>query len=124
MKLLKKDYIDILKHYNVIFNENIPINLLRKTTENIIAKKLCRCTKKVKNKDVNKDESRAIAICKNSVILKKNLNIHNFKCKNKVELKSLKNNKNREKLFKNSQTIKLIPKKIPKKKYKTRKKKL
>ena len=27
----------------------------------------------IKNKDVNKDESRAIAICKNSVILKKNL---------------------------------------------------
>lgn len=124
MKLLKKDYIDILKHYNVTFNENLPINLLRKTTENIIAKKLCRCSKQVKNKDANKDESRAIAICNNSVVLKKNLRIHSFKCKSKVELKSLKNNKNKEKLFKNSQTIKLIPKKIPKKKYKTRKKKL
>ena len=122
MKLLKKDYIDILKHYNVIFNENIPINLLRKTTENIIAKKLCKCTKKVKNKDVNKDESRAIAICNNSVVLKKNLRINSFKCKNKAELNSLKNKKNQNKLFKNSQTIKLIPKNIPKKKYKTRKK--
>ena len=116
MRLSKKNYIDILNHYNIIFNENLPVNLLRKTTENIIAKKLCRCTKQVKDKDENKDESRAIAICNNSVVLKKNLGIHSFKCKNKVELKSLKNNKKNEKLFKKSKTIKLIHKKIKKKK--------
>ncbi len=121
MKLSKQDYLDILNHYNIIYNKNLPINLLRKSTENIVAQKLCRCIRKVKNNDVNKDEPRAIAICNNSVILKKNLGIYNFKCKNKIELKSLKNSKKEDKVFKKSKTIKLIPKKLTRKKYKTKK---
>ena len=50
MKLSKKqDYIDILNFYTINFSEDLPIKLLKKMTEKIIAEKLCRCIKKVPN---------------------------------------------------------------------------
>ena len=120
MKLLKEDYIDILNFYSINFSKDLPIKLLKKMTEKIIAEKLCRCIKKVPNEGF--PESRAIGICNNSVVQKKNLGIYKFSCKKKKELK-LKNNSNpnEDKIYKTVNGILgLKPKKQPKK---TRKKK-
>ena len=117
MKITKQEYINILDHYRINYNKNMPLNLLRKTAEKAFAGKLCRCVKKV-NK-YREDEARAIAICNNSVILKKNLSIHGFTCKKTQQLNSLKGAKpNASKLYKRQKTIKLIPIKIPKRQYK------
>lgn len=120
MKLLKKDYIDILTFYSINFNKDLPIKLLKKMTEKIIAQKLCRCIKKVPNQGF--PESRAIGICNYSVVQKKKLAIYKFSCKKKKELK-LKNdsNPNEDKIYKTvNGTLGLKPKKQAKK---TRKKK-
>lgn len=69
MKLTKQDYKDILNFYAIDYSEDLPRKLLKKMTEKIIAEKLCRCIKKVPNKDY--PESRAIGICNWSVIKKK-----------------------------------------------------
>ena len=69
MKLKKEDYVDILKFYNINFSENLPIKILKKMTEKLIAEKLCRCIKKVPNE--GKPESRAIGICNWSVVQKR-----------------------------------------------------
>lgn len=84
MKLNKLDYIEILKFYNINFNENLPKKLLKKMVENIIAKKLCSCIKKVPN--LNQPESRAIGICNYSVLQRKNLKIKRFTCKKRPKL--------------------------------------
>ena len=99
MKLSKQDYIDVLNFYTINFNKDLPKKLLKKMTEKIIAEKLCRCIKKVPNEGF--PESRAIGICNNSVVQKKNLGIYKFTCKNKKELK-LKNYSylNEDKIFK------------------------
>tara|TARA_X000000368_G_scaffold417156_1_gene412780 strand:+ start:1587 stop:1961 length:375 start_codon:yes stop_codon:yes gene_type:complete len=99
MKLSKQDYIDVLNFYTINFNKDLPIKILKKMTEKIIAEKLCRCIKKVPNKGF--PESRAIGICNNSVVQKKKLGIYKFTCKKKKELK-LKNNSypNEDKIFK------------------------
>jgi hypothetical protein len=116
MRITKQEYINILDHYNIKYNKNMPLNLLRKTAEKVFAGKLCRCIKKVDNYKDN--EARAIAICNNSVILNKDLRIYGFTCKNKQQLKSLKNAKpNASKVYKRQKTIKLIPIKIPKRRY-------
>tara|TARA_B110001452_G_C15240429_1_gene429453 strand:- start:5231 stop:5581 length:351 start_codon:yes stop_codon:yes gene_type:complete len=85
MNLTKKDYINILNYYGTIFDITLPINILRKMSEKIIAEKLCRCIKKV-NKS-NNNESRSIAICNKSVIKNKKLKIYKFSCKKKPQLK-------------------------------------
>ena len=94
MKLIKEDYVDILKFYNINFSENLPIKILKKMTEKIIAEKLCRCIKKVPNE--GKPESRAIGICNWSVVQKKNLGIYRFSCKKKKELKLKKTANNKD----------------------------
>lgn len=119
MKLSKQDYIDILNFYTINFSKDLPIKLLRKMTEKIIAEKLCRCIKKVPNEGF--PESRAIGICNYSVVQKKKLGIYKFSCKKKKELK-LKNNSrlNEDKIYKTVDgRLGLKPKKQPKK---TRKK--
>ncbi len=115
MKLTKQDYIDILNFYTINFSEDLPIKLLKKMTEKIIAEKLCRCIKKVPNEGL--PESRAIGICNNSVVQKKNLAIYKFSCKKKKELK-LKNNSNpnEDKIYKTvNGKLGLKPKKTRKK---------
>ena len=98
MNLTKSDYKEILKYYNIHFSDNLPITLLRKMAEKIIAEKLCSCFKKVPNKD--QPESRAIGICNYSVVKRKNLKINGITCKKRPQLKSKKNNKNQQNLIK------------------------
>ncbi len=89
--LSRKEYIEILKYYNIKFNENDNIKNLRKISENIIAEKLCKCIKSIANTTKNKDESKAIAICNKSIIQNKKLKIHKFTCKKKPKLLATKN---------------------------------
>ena len=56
----------------------------KSAAEGILAEKLCRCIKKVGAED--KDETRSIAICTDSVLRKKNLRSYGFRCKKKPML--------------------------------------
>ena len=105
MRLLKQDYISVLDYYNINYNKKLPINLLRKMVEDKLAKKICSCIKKVKEKYNDSQEVRSIAICNNSVIKKKNLKIYGFSCKRKKTLKALKANPNGNKVKKNGKYL-------------------
>ena len=94
MRLSLNDYISILKYYE-IEPSGMKTKDIKRKAEDILAKKLCRCIKSVGNKqDIKQSESKAIAVCKNSVLTKKNLKIAKFKCKRSAKLlSSQKNNK-------------------------------
>lgn len=109
MRLSLKDYLSVLKYYKIDAS-NMKKGEIKKKAEGILAEKLCRCIKKVdksmkgerKSKSKSKKgekntESRAIAICKNSVLTKKKLFTPKFKCKGTAKL--LPSNK-RDKLSK------------------------
>ena len=81
MRLKNSDYITILKYYDIDV-KGMKKKDLKHKAEELLANKLCRCIKKVDNKD--KPESRAIAICKSSVLFKKGLRNYGFKCKPKA----------------------------------------
>lgn len=87
MKLTKKDYLLILKYYKINTNE-LNDNDIKNNAETILATKMCRCIKSVVKTNIKKPikEQNAIAICKESVINKKNLKIFNFTCKKKPQL--------------------------------------
>ena len=105
MRLSLSDYISILKFYNIDAS-HMKKGAIKQKAEAILAEKLCRCIKKVgkslknvkskenlsqKNKGKNNKESRAIAICKNSILTKKNVSIAKFKCKGTARLLPSKN---------------------------------
>jgi hypothetical protein len=104
--LTHKDYITILKFYNINPQQTKSV---KKKAENILATKLCRCIKKVTVKTNDASEKKAIGICKNSVLKKKNLKSSSFKCKprpqflakkktkklTKIRTRSLRKNKKR-----------------------------
>tara|TARA_Y100000591_G_C21391513_1_gene478406 strand:+ start:103 stop:405 length:303 start_codon:yes stop_codon:yes gene_type:complete len=96
MKLSKDDYIKILNFYRINYNTN-NLNIIKRKAEDILAVKLCRCIKKVK-KSSDKNESRSIGICKNSVLNRKNLSVGKFSCKKRPRF--LKDNNNRSTLKK------------------------
>ncbi len=81
MRLKNSDYVAILKYYNIAA-EGMKKKDARRKAEDLLANKLCRCIKKVDSGD--EPESRAIAICKSSVLLKKGLRNYGFKCKPKA----------------------------------------
>lgn len=108
MRLSLKDYLSVLKYYKIDAS-TMKKGEIKKKAEGILAEKLCRCIKKVDKslkgerksnkgkKDKKNTESRAIAICKNSVLTKKKLFTPKFKCKGTAKL--LPSNK-RDKLSK------------------------
>ena len=91
MKLSKDDYIKILNYYKINYSKYNTQSIKRKAEE-ILANKLCRCIKKVKNNN-KKIESTAISICKSSVLNRKNLSIGRFSCKKRPLFLKDKNNK-------------------------------
>lgn len=95
MKLNKNDYISILQYYNIHHSDKSLIEI-KNLAEEIIADKLCSCIKKVKPE--TKNESRAIAICRSSIINKKGFKINRFTCKKKTKLfdKKYKISKNKK----------------------------
>jgi len=74
------DYKKILEFYEI----SIPRSkrLLKMEAEKILATKLCRCIKKIEDKN----ESRAIGICTKTVINNKGFTRGKFKCKGKKNL--------------------------------------
>ena len=99
MKLTKNDYITILKYYNINVPKDTKLKIIRQKAEQLIAEKLCRCIKKVDTSNLA-TEARAIAICKNSILTKKNIGIHHFTCKKKPKLYSKKGSKSKTKIIK------------------------
>lgn len=85
--LKKKDYEKILRFYR----KDLPKNkqTRKRMAENILARKLCKCIKKVR-KPSDKNEGRATAICRQSVINKKDLTSFGFTCKKKMILRKKK----------------------------------
>lgn len=75
--LAKNDYINILKYYDIDYT-NKNSREIKNMAEKILAEKLCKCIKKV---NTNNNESRAIALCKTSVLHKKGINNFKFTCK-------------------------------------------
>jgi len=111
MKLSQKDYKLILKYYNISYKD-LTSNDIKEQAENILAKKMCRCIKKIQKttKKENASEIKTISICKNSVITKKKLNNFGFTCKKKIGLTPKKGTST--KLVKINRTLKLNKTKI------------
>ena len=88
MKLTNKDYKSILNFYKVDISA-LSSKDIKAKAEHYLAVKLCRCIKNVKGKSASasaNSEKRAIAVCYNSVLKKKNLKVFKFSCKKKVTL--------------------------------------
>lgn len=110
MRLSLNDYMAILKFYKIDVS-HMKQKTIKQKAEAILAEKLCRCIKKVdkslkeenkynKNKNKKKSskkptESRAIAICKNSIFTKKNITAAKFKCKGTARLLPSNNKHNK-----------------------------
>jgi hypothetical protein len=90
--LNKNDYEKILNYYNLPFSTSDSYKKIKNKAEQILAEKLCKCIKKVKNDndnanaDANTDESRAIAICSDNIFRRKGIRHGMFSCKNKPRL--------------------------------------
>lgn len=93
MDLSINDYVKILEYYKVdtkTYGRNK--QKLKQMAEDLLATKLCKCIKKVgKTSNKENDETRAIAICKNSVLKKKNLKNFGFTCKKRAKFVPKKN---------------------------------
>lgn len=94
-ELTDKDYVSILKYYNI----NIPKSkrLLKKQAEKIVAKKLCKCIKKIGL--IN--ETKSIGICTKTIFNSKGYTRGQFQCKNKQSVKFRKTSKSNIKTRKN-----------------------
>ena len=90
MKLTNKDYLEILKFYN-INAKNLKKTEIKKKAENILITKLCRCIKTI-NKFNNYNEKESIPICSNSVLKRKKINNFKFTCKKNPKFLILKKN--------------------------------
>tara|TARA_B100000424_G_scaffold271654_1_gene275535 strand:- start:1545 stop:1886 length:342 start_codon:yes stop_codon:yes gene_type:complete len=85
MDLTDNDYKKIVLFYY----EKKPKNITyKKLAEEILAKKLCKCIKKVQTPKL--PEKSAIAICRKSIFENRNIDFFTFKCKNGNALKKKK----------------------------------
>lgn len=98
--LNQNDYIKILNYYDIPIYPKDSSKTIKNKAETILAEKLCKCIKKVKKSDSVNDggddddngntssesESKAIAICSNSIFEKKGLDRGLFDCKKKPRL--------------------------------------
>lgn len=79
--LTNNDYTAILKYYDIPFTNNMSKDKIKTLAEDILANKLCRCIKKVKKSPSFNKEASAIALCKKTVIDRKNIRSYKFTCK-------------------------------------------
>ena len=90
--LTKSDYEKILNYYNIPFSSSESSKQIKNKAEEILAEKLCKCIKKVKegsdsnNASADADESRAIGICTDTVFRRKGIKHSAFTCKKKPRL--------------------------------------
>jgi|TARA_B110000444_G_C18789703_1_gene571833 hypothetical protein len=101
MNLTNKDYLEILKFYN-IDDKKLKKSEIKNKAEKILITKLCRCIKTI-NKFNKYNEKESIPICTNSVLKKKKITSFKFTCKKNPKFLLLKkkltkkNNKNNKK---------------------------
>jgi hypothetical protein len=83
-KITNLDYIKILNFYHLEIPKDK--NDIKKLAEDILAKKLCRCIKKIDsintNTNTNSNEAKSIGICTRTIFNSKGLTRGKFKCKN------------------------------------------
>ena len=79
LRLTVRDYLDILNYYKIDATQ-LNKKEVQTKAEYLLASKLCKCIKKIKRRVDGKRESRAAAICYDSVIRKKGLKTFKFKC--------------------------------------------
>jgi len=103
MKLTNKDYLDIMKFYKINVS-NMNQKQIKERAENILANKLCRCIKKVD--PLIKNEQNAIALCRKTVLLNKNIMNYGFRCKGKAKFVPKKGTSKNLAKYKNSKTRK------------------
>ena len=91
--LNKNDYEKILNYYNLPISSNDSYKKIKNKAEQILAEKLCKCIKKVKNdtevshsSNASVDESKAIAICNDNIFRRKGVRHGAFTCRNKPRL--------------------------------------
>jgi hypothetical protein len=93
--LNKNDYEKILNYYNLPISNNDSYKKIKNKAEQILAEKLCKCIKKVKNdaevsdgsaSGAGVDESKAIAICNDNIFRRKGIRHGAFTCRNKPRL--------------------------------------
>jgi hypothetical protein len=95
--LTKNDYEKILNYYNIPFSTSDSSKQIKNKAEEILADKLCKCIKKVKesSNEPNNDEAeaRAIGICNDTVFRRKGIRHAAFTCKKKSKLLRFKGKK-------------------------------
>lgn len=84
-KLNYNDYVDILKFYKIDAS-SLKKKDVKSKAEHLLATKLCKCIKNIRKRTTTIKESKAIAICYNSVIRRKGLKTFKFKCKKGARL--------------------------------------
>jgi len=94
MKITKKDYMKVLKYYNIDMKPNTSYKKVQDAAEDILADKLCRCIKTIN--PTQKNESKNIALCTNSIFKKKGIGNVRFTCKKKPAFKKSINKTRRE----------------------------
>ena len=78
IRLNASDYKKILEYYKMKIPTRSTLSNLKKRAEKALVKKICNCTKKLKSQ---MSETKAIGVCANSVLKRKNLMYHRFTCK-------------------------------------------
>ena len=86
--LTHEDYKKILDYYDIPMPNTR--SKLKSAAESVLAKKLCRCIKKVQKSRKDKSERIPTGICRDSVIHKKKLDIYQFQCDKQPSLKKFK----------------------------------
>jgi hypothetical protein len=97
LKMTLRDYKNVLKFYK-IDTEPLTNKAIKEKAEHFLAVKLCKCIKNIRagtgragtgtgtGRAGTGSEKRAISICYNSVLTKKNLKVFKFTCKKKAKL--------------------------------------
>lgn len=106
MDLTDTDYEAVLNYYK----EKIPRSkrILKKNAESILAKKLCRCIKKIQGKYPQTPEARSIGICTKSIFNRKGLTRGKFKCIGKKNVTIRKMDKRKTKKTRKSKKTRKI----------------
>ena len=78
IRLNAQDYKKILEYYKLKIPTRSTLSNLKKRAEKALVKKICNCTKKLKSQ---MSETKAIGVCADSVLKRKNLMYHRFTCK-------------------------------------------
>ena len=109
MDLTNDDYRTILNYYNIPSATLRPAQI-RTLAESILASKLCRCIKAVTPH--REMESKAIGICKSSILKRRGLTSGRFECKKKARFLSM--NRTNRKLRKTKKKLTMKNRKRPK----------